>query len=480
MNFLSDRTIESVNFFTTYRCNSRCVNCFIWKGDDRSDIEPLTDEEIHGLFYDDPIVSRCHEIGFAGGEPTISSFFWRALELVPENRHITITTNALSSAKLIKTLNERRDRENFVIQVSIDGIGTIHDETRGIKGSYDKSLFLLERLRELGVPRLISFTINSNNFHQLLPVYEIAEALGAEFSTRMAYCGGAYKNGDGDSVYSLEAGQLASMDYSIKRIIDSEIRKKNHYPARIVFLSKISDYCTGKQKDIECGALHSGAVIDLYGDVFPNCPVIMKRLGNIREKAFDAIWRGEAAEKLRYQVEKFACGGCWNDCQVITNIANDRPFLEKNYSDIKLKPFLEKTDLKYSFEMSDPESSGYLGTGWHHLEGQSDFIYRWTAGHFVMAVPKDTVSVSFFCMPAPVAQGKDNLYITARTDEGELARQPITSFEWQDIQVRFKAPFAENGICFFEMSQIFRPVSGMSGSDVRDLGMAVKSVKFIK
>lgn len=480
MNSFFKKGLESVNFFTTYRCNSRCTNCFIWKGDDSPDKEPLSDEEIQRLFYDDPTLSRCQEIGFAGGEPTISPFFWRALDLVPDNRHITITTNALSSAKLIRTLNERPDRENFVIQVSMDGIGHVHDETRGIKGSYDKAIYLLERLRDLGVPRLISFTINPLNFHQLLSVYEIAEALGAKFSARMAYCGGAYENKQDGLNYSLGKGELSSVDYSIKKIIDSEIKKKDHSQAQVVFLSKIIDYCKGEQNDIACGALHTGTVIDLYGDVFPNCPVIMKTLGNLRENTFDDIWHGEKAEKIREHVRRFACGGCWNDCQVITNISNDKPFIDKNYCDIKLAPLLAHSGLKECLEISDLVSNDYLGTGWYPPEGQSDFMYRWTSQSFSLLVPEGTKSVEFFCMPAPFSGNDDGLFIEVRIDSLDSQKHIISSTDWHDMKIDFRSELAGNTICFFDMSHSYNPGTVGSGNDTRDLGMAIKSIKFIK
>jgi MoaA/NifB/PqqE/SkfB family radical SAM enzyme len=508
MTGIFEKGLESVNFFTTYRCNSRCTNCFIWKGDDRKDIQPLSDDEISKLFYDDPVISKCREFGFAGGEPTISDFFWRALALVPEGRHITVTTNGLSSSRLIKTLNERKDRENFVVQVSLDGIGHIHDEIRGIKGSYDKSIFLLERLRDIGVPRLISFTINRLNFHQILSVYEIAEALGAEFSARMAYCGGAYRNNNtyesesiqvtdlisesaSESLYVPDSGQLNSLDYAINKIIDSELGKKNHSPARTVFLSKITAYCRGIQHDIECGALHTGTVIDLYGYVFPNCPVIMKSLGNIREKSFYDIWHGQQAENLREHVRKFACGGCWNDCQVITNISHNRSFLEKNYSEIRLSPLLEIVNIKESVEMSDHGSESVLGSGWYSPEGESNFIYRWTSGAFSIAVPEDTIAVQFFCVPACSAKNGNNsaeamTSITAFINSEKAGENVFTSDQWQEIRIGFDRPLGAASICFFELSDSLKPESvaaealDISGADIRELGMAVKSIKFIK
>ena len=81
-------------------------------------------------------------------------------------------------------------------------------------------------------------------------------------------------------------------------------------------------------------------------------------------------------------------------------------------------------------------------------------------------------------MPAP-CHGKDNEpAIKARINDANIAETRINCFDWQEITVSFGEPVKQNSACFFDLSYSLRPGSGGGGNDLRDLGLAVKSVKF--
>lgn len=479
MKSFFEESPAKVNFITSYGHNSRYADCFISK-DTYDGVEILSDDEITRLLYEDPLISRCHEIGFVGCETIFSPFFWRVMALIPENRGVTITTNALSTSRFLKTLNERSDRENFVVRVLFYGIGHVHDQITGIKGSYDKTIFLLERLRELKVPRIVSFTINPANFHQLISAYEIAEATGSGFSARMAFSCGAHKETGRELFSGFNEGQLSSASYSLRKIIDAEIRKNGHSRSQIVFMDKIIDHYSGKQRDIPCKAMYTGPLIDLYGNVFPNCPAMTKSLGTLKEKSFQEIWYGETADEMRKQIDDFACGGCWDDWQVVANIEHDGDFLAKCYCEIKLGPVLAAHELQDHFEMSDASFSDLMGTGWYHLEGKPDFFYRWTSVKFSLVVPGGTRYVKFFCMPASFKEVEGRVFLLARTDSGSTGKHVFLSREWHEIIIELDQTLKNNSVCFFELSHGLNPEQAFSGTDARDLGMAVKSISFIK
>ena len=274
--------VNDINFFTTYKCNSRCQNCFIWQGQTQPpNKKELSVEQLARLFAD-PLFLSCQSIGLAGGEPTISPFFWKLLDLLPDNKHVTITTNALSTKRLVNFLGNAKRRQKYLVQVSLDGIGEVNDRVRGVKGAYTKTIALLEQLKELDVERLVSFTINRLNYHQLVDCYDLANEFGAQFSTRMAHDGGAYANEESRAIFKFDQKELEFLDDSIDTIISQELKKTTHFPARLVFMKKITDYFRGNQKNLPCMALRSGMVIDLYGDVFPNCPAMMKAIGNLQ------------------------------------------------------------------------------------------------------------------------------------------------------------------------------------------------------
>jgi MoaA/NifB/PqqE/SkfB family radical SAM enzyme len=469
---------QDINFFTTYRCNSRCQNCLIWKDSKtRGGKRELSVEQLRGLFSESLFVG-CPNIGLAGGEPTISSFFWKLLEILPEDKRVAITTNALKSRRLIDFLQKAPHRKRYVIQVSLDGIGEVNDRVRGIKGAYRKTLAMLESLRDLDVDRLVSFTINRLNYHQLTDCYDLANSYGAEFSARMAHTGGAYGDRRNRAIFEFRQEELASLDLSLQTIISQEISKPAHSSSRLVFLKNITNYYRGVKKDLPCLALSSAMVIDLYGEVFPNCPAMMHSLGSLHEQNLTDIWTGEKASKIRSQIAEFRCGGCWNDCQVVTNIAWNREFLEKEYGE--LKAALLKGKIIPDFIDFNRRDSLLLLTGWHDLEGNDDFLFRWTEQQFSILVPGGTASLGIFAAaPPPSSFDRDwtmDIILGQRTIETLKLSDP----EWKEYAVSFPGPVADPIPCTFRLNKYYCPREKGNGADGRKLGLAIQKISLFR
>ena len=469
--------LHDINFFTTYACNSRCLNCQIWKGKgvDRKrrvikaiDLLPL---------YNDPLFSGCPNIGFAGGEPTISPFFWDILETTPEKKHITITTNALSSQKLLKRLDSLKDSYSAMIQVSIDGIGTVHDHLRGISGAYEKATNLLNRLKDLEIKRLVSFTINRLNYHQIKEVYSLAHDNGAGFSVRMAQLGGAYENELQKELLHFSNEQIQAMENSIDYIIDLEFKKENHSPAQLVFINRMLNNYKNIKDDIPCLAMETGLVIDLYGNVYPNCPQIMTPLGSLFDDTLTNIWKSKKAEEIRFRIEKKKCGGCWNDCQMVTNISEDTDFLKKEYHKLKLG-WLKKQPLQKNIKFKNG-SNVLLLDGWYGIEGDSQFRYRWTEPDFSIFVPKGTKGIEFFAMiPVTTAQN-ERVKINVVMGDTPLPDLQKNGAEWEKYRIDLQQPTEEIKQLHITFSKGYCPKTEKKSDDCRDLGMAIADIQFL-
>jgi MoaA/NifB/PqqE/SkfB family radical SAM enzyme len=469
--------VNDINFFTTYRCNSRCKNCLIWKGRllPPSREKKMDAKDLKRLFSD-PLFVNCFDIGLAGGEPTISPFFWKLMDFLPDNKHITITTNALSSERLLDFFSRSGDKARYMVQLSLDGIGDINDRMRGVRGAYQKTLDLLKELEALGISRLISFTINRLNYHQLKDLYGLARDHGAEFSTRMAYSGGAYANTENRNLFAFNEKELENLDEDIHDIISREINNPSHSPARIIFLDKITDYYKGKQKNIRCLALESGMVIDLYGNVFPNCPAMMTPIGNLHEACLEKIWASEKARKIRDRIKKLKCGGCWNDCQMITNIESDREFLDNEYIRLKIA-HLKGRPIPDSIDFNQGNSSLLL-TGWYDIEGDSDFKFRWTEQEFSILLPGGTTSLEMFAMIPPDSNLDSPYTMDMVMGQEKIDTIMFTGSEWKKYSVSLLR--RTNGLtpCKFKLNGCYCPKEVGKSEDIRKLGLAIHGISF--
>ena len=467
---------QDINFFATYQCNSKCQNCFIWRGQNQPpDKKQLGVEQLSRLFVD-PLFLRCPSIGLAGGEPTISPFFWKLLDLLPDDKHVTITTNALSSKRLVDFLSRARQEKKYLVQVSLDGIEEINDRIRGVKGAYRKTIALLKKLQDLDVDRLVSFTINRLNYHQLVDCYDLANEYDAQFSTRMAHDGGAYANEESRAIFEFDQKELKFLDDSIDTIISQELKKPSHFPARLVFMKKITDYFRGIQENLPCMALKSGMVIDLYGDVFPNCPTMMKAIGNLHEESLSDIWRGKKAHEMRVKIDKLKCGGCWNDCQVVTNIEFDREFLDNEYSRLKIA-HLEGGTIPDLIDFNQGDSSLLL-SGWYDVEGDSDFKFRWTEQEFSILLPGGSTSLEMFAMTPPDSKPDSPYTMDVIMGQEKMGKIVFTGSDWKRYSVSLLRRTSRLRPCKFRLSGYYCPKEAGKSEDGRKLGLAIHRISF--
>lgn len=468
--------LQDINFFTTYACNSRCMNCCIWKGKDDPERAAGMDEGQLLRLFDDPLFRNCRSIGLAGGEPTISPFFWKLLPLLPEDKHITITTNALSSRRLIRFFETCRTPERYLVQVSVDGPAAVHDRIRGVGGSFDRAVKLLEALQTLHVDRLLSFTLNRLNYHHLTAGYELAQRLGARFSTRMAHSGGAYGNRENKSLFLLPPEELSSAETQLKRIIRHELGKADHSPAQLVFLDGICNYCRGEVAALPCMAMETGLVMDLYGEVFPNCPAMMRSIGCILEDTLSHIWAGERASRARALITARQCGGCWNDCQVVTNIGCRTEFLSAHYARLK-SAWLKERAVPSAIDFGTRHSD-YLLEGWHDLEVDGGFAYRWTHPRFSFFVPEGTRRLDLHAMIPGGGRADKRIRIEVINRDNRNELEITGSSGWQTYPVDFSEPLTTTTECRFQVTPYYCPEESGDGADGRKLGMAVHKIGF--
>jgi MoaA/NifB/PqqE/SkfB family radical SAM enzyme len=139
----------SVVVSVSFRCNSRCRTCDVW----RKPNDDMTVEEWDSVFANlghTPIYMT-----FTGGEP----FLRRDLDEMVISAYrrcrpamITIPTNGLLSDRVVERVARicRECPESEIgLNLSLDGIGTEHDTLRGIPGNWEKAMRTWAALKEL-------------------------------------------------------------------------------------------------------------------------------------------------------------------------------------------------------------------------------------------------------------------------------------------------------------------------------------------
>jgi len=167
----------SVHLDLTYRCNERCIHCYL----DHDDHGEMTTSEIKDL------LRQMFEAGvffltLSGGE----IFLRRDLfELVEYARSLMFSVKLKTNAVMIRKAQADRIAALGVesVQISIySHRDEVHDEITKLPGSLKRSIQGARLLRAAGVRVVFADVLMQNNFNDHAGVRELALSMGARFT----------------------------------------------------------------------------------------------------------------------------------------------------------------------------------------------------------------------------------------------------------------------------------------------------------
>jgi MoaA/NifB/PqqE/SkfB family radical SAM enzyme len=299
----------------TFKCNSRCLTCNIWK---KSGEEELTQAEWQKIFLS--LGRSPYWVTLSGGEP----FLRKDLTSIVENlcqicqpKIMTIPTNGLLSKKImvdVKKMVENNPKTRFIINLSLDGVGEKHDEIRGVKGNFEAAMVTFSALKNLKhtnftlgvhtvisqknvehVPQLTNFVLD-----KLKPDSYVTEV--AENRVELGTMGIKITP-------SLEDYKEA-IDYLGEKVKKEKLKgfSKLTRAFRSIYYDLVVKILEGKTQVISCYAGIVSAQIAPNGDVWPCC-VRADVLGNLRQENynFPKIWFSQKAAKVRKSIKNKKC-----------------------------------------------------------------------------------------------------------------------------------------------------------------------------
>lgn len=346
--------IISLRFTITWKCDSRCITCAIWKGKatGRNELSLGEIDEFSKSKY----LKKVETITISGGEPTLRSDFPEIISILHRNipkAKFATTTNGMNP-KLIEQMFNKILKENpsikfSLVGISLNGPAEIHDLTRGINGSWEKAVQTYERLKDM-VHCEFSFTFCKQNADYFEWVQNFAKNKG----TRMYICWTVMNERfdvTNEDLIFWKAGMEKRLEKYVEAICNvpkpflAKLKSLINFPSGII-LACLYDNVINKGF-MPCFAGSQIVHIDPEGNVYPcNFKLTKKRmLGNLRVKGFDEIWKAISPEILK----EIAAGRCMypnglcGDSDIYPSICNS-PFFVLNWylkKIVRRRPLIE-------------------------------------------------------------------------------------------------------------------------------------------
>jgi len=297
----------------SYRCNSRCKTCNIW----RKSADELSSDEWREIFA--KIGKIPYYLTFSGGEPflreDIVEIVSAACQLC-QPAIITIPTNALMSRAIpqrVEEILQAAQKVQVGINISLDGVGQEHDIIRGVEGSYERALETYHSLRALKYSNLtlsIHTVVSGFNAQRIPEIHRELSKLAAD-----SYISEIAEERVELDTMGMDIAPSPQEYAKIADFLTNEIRNGNFsglakitQAFRMQYYDLVKRILFEKRQVIPCYAGFASGHIAPDGDVWACC-TRAEPLGNLRQTGYDfaPIWFGKRTEAMRGSI---AAGEC--------------------------------------------------------------------------------------------------------------------------------------------------------------------------
>jgi AdoMet-dependent heme synthase len=263
----------SVHLDITYRCNERCVHCYL----EHDDLGEMTGLEIRDL------LGQLSEVGvffltLSGGEVLMRRDFF---EIAEHARRLCFNVKVKTNGAMIREKEARRMVELGVEQVQISVYShrpEVHDAITKLPGSFKKTVEAIRFLRAQGLKVTLSNVLMTANLADSTGTHALAKELRVHYTLD-------------PTVTPQMAGDISILSLRAPASeLDKVFRNQDLVGDVDAFCAPPASPDEGVMDGYPCSAGHTACYISPYGDVFP-CVQFPLPSGNVRRQKFIDIWQ---------------------------------------------------------------------------------------------------------------------------------------------------------------------------------------------
>lgn len=159
----------------TSKCSQNCLHCYSSTAANSDELNTAQAKQVLTQLAD----VKCPVVLFSGGEPLERPDIFQLLDF---SHRLGIRTVLSTNGNLIdsKIAQKLFDTGVNYVGVSIDGNQKIHDDFRGIPGSFEKATAAVKFCKAVNLKTGIRFTITNRNFNQIKYIFSLAAQLNIQ------------------------------------------------------------------------------------------------------------------------------------------------------------------------------------------------------------------------------------------------------------------------------------------------------------
>ncbi len=278
-------------------CNLTCSFCDLW--DRPQNMEP---DRLWPIL-DDAVSIDTKVLVITGGEPLLHPDLDSIIaQATKRGLVVNITTNGLL---LKRHWHWLKNSGVASLSFSLDGIEDVHDELRGQKGAYERTLRAIELVRsESQIPCSVYCTVTNKNVHQLWDLYLVCQRLGVTLDF--------WPVNDAPALYLTTEHHKKLWSDQVNAIIEDD---PAYAPRRSFYEDSLRYHAQQSIENIRCLGFVEQYGVTYTGDFLPCCVWNGKGLvkGNVFETGLKTLWYSEQIHHCRKEMVEQGCSvGCFN------------------------------------------------------------------------------------------------------------------------------------------------------------------------
>jgi radical SAM protein with 4Fe4S-binding SPASM domain len=287
----------------TRACNLKCVHCYNDSGTNKADDELSTNEAKAVL--DNLSGFGVPSVLFSGGEPLMRPDLFELMGYAVERglRAVISTNGTLITADVA---NKIKQHEVSYVGISLDGIGKVNDQFRGVTGAFERAVEGIKNCQDAGVRIGLRLTLTKRNVQDLESLFEFFEKEKIERACFYHFV----PSGRGTTMAAddlthnqtreaVETILAKTKEYKQAGRTTDILTVDNHVDGVYVYL-KLKEEDTARADEVyklltwNGGGMYSSGVgigcIDFHGKVHPDQFWWHYDLGDVRQRPFSEIW----------------------------------------------------------------------------------------------------------------------------------------------------------------------------------------------